>query len=573
MSDSITCGATHDLIIRNGTVVDGTGAPSQPADIAVDGGRIARIAPPGGLDGAGAAIVIDATGRVVTPGFVDVHTHLDAQIGWDPLMQSSSYHGVTTVLLGNCGVTFAPLSAPNRRYLAELMEAVEDIAADAIMDGLPWNWESYGEYLDTVQSLRPSLNVVGMAGHSPIRFDVMGDRSLDEGAQPTDDELARIVDIVRRSMQEGAVGFSTSRFLGHKVPDGRLTPGTWADARETSAIQRAIVEGGGRGGLFQVAPDMKSRRASEIEMFETGADLGCHVLFSGGVGPTGEGGVARMREFLERSNGAGRQITSLCHTRPSGALFGLAQLSVFSTPAWRALMALPTIADRVAALRNPVTRATLIAEGKQQGFRMPPAMLHGLGTGDSPDYDLDDSASLAALADSAGEHPVEFYVRRLLESDGRELFNLWMFGGNVGAAFQYQTIEHVIPLLGDAGAHVGQICDADSTTFLLTEQTRRGVFTVEEAIRKITSQPARLLGLRQRGEIHEGWHADLNVIDLDNLATGHPEYVYDFPHDGGRFIVRSTGYDATIVGGKVVTDHGRSTGVRPGQVIREFVRN
>lgn len=564
---------THDLIIRNGTVVDGTGGPARPADVAVEAGRITRITAPGELAGAHAATEIDATGKLVTPGFVDVHTHLDAQIGWDPLLQSSSYHGVTTVLLGNCGVTFAPLSAPNRRYLAELMEAVEDIAADAIMDGLPWNWESYGEYLDAVQDLGPSLNVVGMAGHSPIRYDVMGDRSLDEGAQPTDDELARIADIVRRSMQEGAVGFSTSRFLGHKVPDGRLTPGTWADSRETSAIQRAIVEGGGRGGLFQVAPDMQTRLASEIEMFETGADIGCQVLFSGGVGRSSDGGVTRMRDWLEQSNGAGRKITSLCHTRPSGALFGLAQLSVFSTPAWKALMALPSIDDRVAALRDPDTRATLVAEAKEQGFRMPPSMLHGLGTADSPEFDLDDQASLAALAEAAGEDPVDFYVRRLIESDGRELFNMWMFGGNMEAAFRYQALEHVIPLLGDAGAHVGQICDADSTTFLLTEQTRRrGVFTVEEAIRKLTSQPAQLLGLRERGEIHEGWHADLNVIDFDNLATCHPEYVNDFPHNGGRFIVRSKGYDATIVGGSVVTAHGKSTGSRRGQVIREFVR-
>lgn len=560
----------HDLIIRGGSVIDGTGTAATDTDLAVDDGRISRI---GDLADAEASTTIDATGKLVTPGFVDVHTHLDAQVGWDPMMQSSSFHGVTTVLLGNCGVTFAPLSPGNRRYMAELMEAVEDIAADAIMDGLPWNWETYGEYLDSVQALEPALNVVGLAGHSAIRFDVMGDRALDEGEQPTDSELGRIVDVVKRSMEEGAAGFSTSRFLGHKVPDGRLTPGTWADLREMSAIQQAVVDGGGRGGLFQVAPDMQSRATTELEMFETGAELGCQVLFSGGVGPTGDGGLSFVREFLDRNNAAGRRITSLCHTRPSGALFGLVQLCPFKTPAWDSLMRLPTLADRVAALRDDATRQPLVAEAKEAGFRMPPSMLHGLGTDEEPRFDLDNEANLAAEAEALGVDPVDLFVDRLVASEGRELFNMWLFGGNLDSLLQYQAMEHVVPLLGDAGAHVGQICDADSTTFLLTEQTRRrGVFTIEEAIRKLTSQPAAVLGLRERGQIQPGWHADLNVIDYDNLATCHPEYVNDFPHNGGRFVVRSVGYDATIVGGNVVVANGAHTGTRPGEVIRDFVR-
>jgi N-acyl-D-amino-acid deacylase len=235
----------------------------------VEGGRIAAI---GDLGSAEAASTIDATGKLVTPGFVDMHTHLDAQVGWEPELESSCYHGITTALIGNCGVTFAPARAENHRYLAELMESVEDIAADAIMDGLPWSWTSYGEYLDAVQDLGPALNVVGLVGHSPVRSDAMGDRSLDEGAQPTDEELAVIVEHVRQSVADGAVGFSTSRFLGHTVSDGRRTPGTYADARETTAIQRAVVECGGRGGLFQVAPDMQTRLMGEFAMFDAGAD-------------------------------------------------------------------------------------------------------------------------------------------------------------------------------------------------------------------------------------------------------------------------------------------------------------
>ena len=237
----------YDLIISGGTVIDGSGSEGYAADLAIKNGRIARI---GDLKEASAARTIDAAGKGVTPGFVDLHTHLDAQIGWDPLMSSSSYHGVTTALIGNCGVTFAPVGKENRRYMAQLMESVEDISADAIMDGLPWDWSSYGEYLDSVQSMRPALNVVGLAGHSAIRFEAMGDRSMDEGVQANDKELAQISQMVKESIEEGAVGFSTSRFLLHTVPDGRCTPGTWADLRETQAIQKALVAGGGEGAIF-----------------------------------------------------------------------------------------------------------------------------------------------------------------------------------------------------------------------------------------------------------------------------------------------------------------------------------
>ena len=258
---------SHEMIISGGTVVDGSGADGFKADVAIDNGKISRI---GDLKGEQAAKTIDATDRIVTPGFVDLHTHLDAQVGWDPQMSSSSYHGVTTALIGNCGVTFAPVTKKNHRYLAELMEAVEDIAADAIMDGLPWNWESYGEYLDCIETLNPALNVVGLVGHSAVRLEAMGDKSMDEGVQPDDKELEHITQMVKQSLEEGAVGFSTSRFLQHTVPDGRCTPGTWADLRETQAIQRAVIEGGGTGALFQSANDMATRFETEKEMFRQG---------------------------------------------------------------------------------------------------------------------------------------------------------------------------------------------------------------------------------------------------------------------------------------------------------------
>ncbi|MBS03970.1 MAG: hypothetical protein CMQ24_14880 [Gammaproteobacteria bacterium] len=563
----------HDLIISGGTVVDGSGAASVRTDVGVKDGRISRI---GDLSNDTAAENIDATGKVVSPGFVDLHTHLDAQIGWDPMMTSTSYHGVTTALIGNCGVTFAPCGPKNRRYLAELMEAVEDIAADAIMDGLPWDWTSYGEYLDSVQALQPSLNVVGLVGHSSVRYEAMGDRSMDEGAQPTDDELKYIAQMVKESMEGGAVGFSTSRFLQHKVPDGRCTPGTWADLRETKAIQEAVVAGGGRGALFQSANDMATRYETELQMFRDGTEAGCQVLFSGGTGAEGDGGVGRWSEFLDAGNQDGKRITSICHTRPSGAFFGLAQLSPFTqkSKAWRELMALPTIGDRVAAMRNPKTRETLIAEGIAAGdLKGLARMLHPFGIGDTPDLDFDRKASLAQLAKEEGKDPVEVYVDRLIASEGREFFNMWMFGGALENQWKYMQLPHVVPMLGDAGAHVGFFTDTDSPTVLLSELTRKqGVYTLEEAIHRISGKSAQVLGLKERGELREGWHADINVIDYDNLSTHHAEYVNDFPHGGGRFIVKSTGYDATIVEGQVVVRNCEHTGNRPGEVIREFHR-
>ena len=563
----------HDLIISGGTMVDGSGAEGIRADVAVKDGRISRI---GDMSGDTAKETIDATDKVVTPGFVDLHTHLDAQIGWDPMMTSTSYHGVTTALIGNCGVTFAPCGPKNRRYLAELMEAVEDIAADAIMDGLPWDWTSYGEYLDSVQALKPALNVVGLVGHSSVRYEAMGDRSMDEGAQPDDKELKYIAQMVKESMEGGAVGFSTSRFLQHKVPDGRCTPGTWADLRETKAIQEAVVAGGGQGALFQSANDMATRYEIELQMFRDGMDAGCQVLFSGGAGGEGDGGVGRWNEFLDAGNQDGKRIASICHTRPSGAFFGLAQLSPFTqkSPAWRELMALPTIGDRVAAMRNEKTRETLIKEGIAAGdLKMLARMLHPFGLGDKPDLDFDRKASLAQLAEAEGKDPVEVYVDRLIASEGREFFNMWMFGGALENQWNYMRLPHVVPMLGDAGAHVGFFTDTDSPTVLLSELTRKqGVYTLGQAGNRISGKSAEVLGLKERGVLKEGWHADINVIDYENLSTHHAEYVNDFPHGGGRFTVKSTGYDATIVAGEVVVRNCEHTSNRPGEVIREFHR-
>ena len=563
----------YDLIISGGTLIDGTGADAVKADLAVKNGKIERI---GDLSQDSAAETIDATGKIVTPGFIDLHTHLDAQIGWDPLMSSSSFHGVTTAMIGNCGVSFAPCSTENREYLAKLMESVEDISADAILDGLPWDWNSYGEYLDSIERLNPALNVVGLVGHSAVRFEAMGDKSMDEGQQANDQELEHMVQMVKQAVEEGAVGFSTSRFLQHLVPDGRCTPGTWADLRETKAMQEAVVEAGGTGGLYQSANDMATRFETELQMFRDGTEVGCQVLFSGGAGPQGDGGVSRWRDFMGEQNEGGRRLASICHTRPSGAFFGLAQLSPFvrTCESWKELMDLPTLEDRVEALRDPNKRAKLIADGIAAGDMQNFAhMLHPFGVADTPDLDFDRKASLAQLAETEGKDPVEVYVDRLLASEGKELFNFWMFGGALENQWKYMNLPDVVPMLGDAGAHVGFFTDTDSPTVLLSELTRKhGVYTLSDAVHRITGKSAQIIGLKERGELREGWHADINVIDYENLSTTHAQYVNDFPHNGGRFVVKGIGYDATIVSGQVVTRNGEYTGNRPGSVIREFIR-
>lgn len=561
----------HELIIRNGTVLDGTGAEGTRADVAVDGDRITAI---GDLAGVEATTEIDAAGLTVTPGFVDLHTHLDAQIGWDPMMTSSSWHGVTTALIGNCGVTFAPVAPENRELLAEMMESVEDIPRDAILNGLPWDWETYPGYLDSLQRMAPALNVVGMVGHCAIRYHVMGERSLTDEA-PTSEELARMRDIAAESVAGGAVGFSTSRLLGHVVPDGRKVPGTYAEIAEYEAIADGMNETG--GGLFQAVLDFDTRAGHEFQLLRTMAERAGDVLFTGGPGndPSGDLGVVEGWDgFLTCTRAQAGRITEIAMTRPSGTLMGLAQVPPVRGVHWRGLMARPTVADRVAALRDDATRAELIAEGTSKGLWYDPQFIHPLGNGATPDYEIEGGKSLADLAAEAGVHPIEVVIDRLIESEGRELFNVWFFHRNRPALAELLKLDSVYPGAGDAGAHAGQICDADAPTHYLAHWCRdQGIATLPDAVHRLTAKAAAVLGLIDRGTLEVGRFADINVFDLPGLVPGYPTYVNDFPGGKGRFCVRADGYAATLVNGRVVTEQGENTGARPGRVIREFARN
>lgn len=556
-----------DLVIRNGTVVDGTGTPPYAADVGIVGDRIVAV---GEVDGPGKR-ELDATDRIVTPGFVDLHTHLDAQIGWDPLLTSSCWHGVTSVVMGNCGVTFAPVKPEDREYLAEMMESVEDIPARSILDGLPWSWETYGEYLDALEQLPKGINVGGMVGHCAVRYHAMGDRALEE-APAGEADVAAMRALVDEAMGAGALGFSTSRTLRHRVPDGRFVPGTWAHAEELVAL--AEVLGSHGRGVIEASPRFdgdgpaEPRVESELAWMRAVARAsGRPVTFN--LSQTREQGehyrlaVRLATEAAAEGLVIRPQTTSKC----VGVVFSLASSTPFDRfPAWAELHGLPS-AQRLAALRDPGTRARLVAEGAEAR----PGMDAFFVVDGRPEvrYDNDPATSLEAVAHRRGVSPVEAFVDLCLETDGRVVLAWPLLNQELDAIQEMITDPVVVMGLADAGAHVGQIIDASQPTYFLTYWVReRGVLSIEEAVRRLTSDTADLMGLDGRGALRPGAYADVNVIDWDNLALELPEFVHDFPHGAGRWIQRGKGYDATLVNGQLALAHGAHTGVHAGTVLR-----
>ena len=544
----------HDLVIRNGTVVDGTGGAARTADVAVDGDTIVEVGTvtePGVRE-------IDALGHLVTPGFVDIHSHLDAQVGWDPLLTPSSNHGVTTVLLGNCGVTFAPVRAADHQLLASMMESVEDIPAAAILGGLPWTWESYGEYLDALDGLRPAINTVGLIGHCAVRPYVMGERGIAD--ESTADDRATMADVVAAAHADGAAGFSTSRFPQHFLPDGRVVPGTHAHPDELVAIAEAM----GPTGLMQFVPNTNDLRG-EFELFHRVAKAANgRVLFSTGVGEDPNTG-AMMAGVIDMMRADGAEVTGMCIPRASGFLVGLQNELAWRGGAWNELRAM-SFDDRVDAINDATMAARLVTDATRP--INPPEWMFPLGDG-VPSYTAGSDASLRALAAAAGEQPAETYLRMLRDTDGMALFTVQFFNRSLEALEEILTSDHVLPGLGDAGAHVGQIMDAGWTTFVMRYWAReRRVYSIEEAVRRMTSAPAEVVGITDRGTVEVGRRADLNVIDHDRLHEKTPEFVRDFPNDAGRFVQRAEGYVATICNGAVILEHDRHTGVRSGVVLR-----
>jgi len=554
----------HDIVIRGGQIVDGSGREAFSGDVAIDGGLITEM---GKVSGS-ARREINADGLHVTPGFVDIHTHLDAQIGWDPSCTPVSWHGVTTALLGNCGVTFAPCRPGDKELLAGMMEAVEDIPRQAILGGLPWDWEGYGGYLDSIERIRPGINVAGLVGHSAVRFYVMGERAVEE--QATDAERRQMAAIVAESIDRGAVGFSTNRFAPHTLPDGRSIPGTFAEHGELIEIARAVAP---RGAIMQAV-------GADFEVLKAIADQGgSRVLFSYGVGPDGSLAGQRRDALEALCAGPGRNMTAISQVRSSGLVFGLLTSLPVATrsDAWRALRAMP-FEQRLAAIDDPVQSAHLIEEAIKFGF---PTILGAsvekvftMGEGQTPDYAAGESCQLIAMAAARGEHWAHTLVRMMRESRGKVLFTLRMFNADMKGLSHLISSPNCLPGLGDAGAHVSQVMDSGWSSFILSHWVRKtGLYTMGEAIRRMTSAPAQVIGLSDRGLLAPGMRADVNVFDAAAVAECHPEVAYDFPGGATRYIQRSRGYKATLVNGQVNVLDGELTGARAGEVLRHKQRD
>ena len=546
----------HDLVIRGGTLVDGTGSAPVQADVAIDGNTIVEV---GKVAGKGRE-EINADGLNVSPGFIDLHTHLDAQIGWDPQVTSVSWHGVTTALLGNCGVTFAPCKASDREFLAGMMETVEDIPKDAILHGLPWNWESYGGYLDALEALGPSINIAGLVGHCAVRFYVMGERAVEEPA--TDDEVRQIAELAGQSVREGAVGFSTNRLPGHRLPDGRSIPGTFAHRDELRAVAKEV---GAAGGIMQTVSDFRDFDA-ELDLIRDEARTARGALFS----TAAEIGVERMHERVKAMRAEGLNVTSVTVPRSGGGVGGLSTNNFFRTDGWNELRKLD-LDGRLKAIRDPETRRRLVDEVKAQGDEAAEGMKRWFYMGDQvrPCYTQSLDQSLYHQAKALGEHPVETWLRITDQTDGKALFHLRGFNVDLKALEGLIRTEWAMPGLGDAGAHVSQMIDSGWSTFILSHWHRdSGVYSIEEAVRRISSVPAGVLGIKDRGTIEVGKRADVNVFDISRLEERMPEIVHDFPFGAPRFIQRAAGYKATVCNGSVVLRDDELTGERAGQVLR-----
>lgn len=557
-----------DLVIRGGTVVDGTGSPGRSADVVISGDRITEVTER--YDGT-ATRTIDAEGRTVTPGFVDIHTHLDAQLAWDELGTSSCWHGVTSVVLGNCGVTFAPVNPGDEATLAEMMESVEDIPREAILGGLPFDWTTYGGYLRWIDSLPKGLNVGGMVGHCAVRLAAMGERALDE-APATADDIAAVVALVDEAIGAGALGFSTSRTLMHKVPDGRPVPGTWAAPEELYAIAdvlgrygRAVFESASRLGERD-GEDLVNTRAEVAWMGEVSRRSGRPVTFGLTQSNRRPDLYGRVIAFAKEENATGAMVRPQTTARGVGVLYGPANRTPFDRgPAWKALRPLP-LADRLVAYREQ--REALVADAVANPSTLDPSGVYVLPPGDAR-YDLGSDDTLAAHAARRGVTTVEAFLDLAAERGGELTLNFPFLNQRLEAV-EAMLDDPVVTLgLADAGAHVGQIMDASQPTFFLTYWVReRQRWSLEEAIRRLTSDTAALFGIADRGVLRPGAFADVNVLDLEGMRLPQPEYVHDFPNGAGRYVQRATGYDCTVVNGQVFMEHGEHAGALAGRTLR-----
>jgi N-acyl-D-aspartate/D-glutamate deacylase len=575
--------AQYDLIIRGGTIVDGTGAAGFVGDVAIRGGVIAAV---GRIEGS-AAEEIDAAGKIVTPGFVDIHTHYDGQATWDQEMAPSSWHGVTTVIMGNCGVGFAPAKPDRHEWLISLMEGVEDIPGTALAEGITWDWETFPEYLDALEKLPRTVDVGTHVPHGAVRAYVLGDREQ-PGAVPTDEDIAAMASIVEEGVRAGALGFSTSRTVLHKSVDGELVPGTTATPEELIAIGHAMGRATAAGGhaVFEMASDLKREWNEFVWMGKLSREAKIPVTFAALQSIAKEMPLAEQIASMRAENDNGANIVAQIALRGNGIVMAWqGSVNPFAfRPSWMAIKELPWEAQK-AKLLDPAFKAQLLAEPNDytnapkdiggvvmvisQGWAMQYEM--------DPDFDYEPAAeaSINARAAVAGVSPQEYAYDLLCRDEGKGFIYLPILNyadGNLDFLHPLQHADDTVNSLSDGGAHCGTICDAASPTFMLehwVKSRRRGArIALEQAIKRQCRDTALLYGLEDRGVIAPGYLADLNVIDMERLKLGKPWLAFDLPAGGKRLLQKADGYVATIKSGTVTFRDGQWTGAAPGVVIR-----
>ena len=565
--------ADYDLIIRGGSVLDGTGADARTADVAVVDGVIAAV---GAVDGS-ATREIDADGALVIPGIVDIHSHYDGQATWDERLQPSSWHGVTTVVTGNCGVGFAPVSDADHDKLIELMEGVEDIPGAALHEGLAWNWNSFGEFLDAVDSLPHDIDLAMQVPHGALRLNVMGERGANlEDATP--DDIAAMAELARGAIEAGALGFSTSRTRNHKTSTGAYTPSLTAAPDELIGIAEGVGATG--TGVLQVVSDFLDPDGEFDTLRRMVAASGRPMSISIARSPMAPDGFRGLLDRITQANADGLVMTGQVAPRAVGLILGLeCTLNPFVTnPVYREVADLPLI-DKVAALRDTEFRRRLLAQAAEQARDTLGGNLIGrfdllFEMGDEPDYEPALDTSVQAVAERGGRTAEEVALDAMLADEGHGLLYLPFLNyvdGNLDGCHEMLVHPHTVPGLGDGGAHVGTICDGSFPTTLLSYWGRdRGhdLIPLPFLVQRHCRDTARTVGLHDRGVIIPGYRADLNVVDFDNLRLHKPEIVHDLPANGRRLLQRADGWSHTIVAGQETYHDGIATEALPGRLIR-----
>jgi N-acyl-D-amino-acid deacylase len=563
----------HDLVIRGGIVVDGTGAVAREADVAVDGALLTAV----GKNLSHGRRELDAQGLLVTPGWVDLHTHYDGQVTWDPYLTPSGWHGVTTVVMGNCGVGFAPAKPERHAWLIGLMEGVEDIPGTALAEGIRWEWESFPEYLAALERMPRALDVAAQVPHGAVRAYVMGERGA-KNEKATFKDIAAMAQIVREAIAAGAVGFSTSRTLLHRAVDGEPVPGTFAGDEEVLGIGRVLGELG--QGVFELASDLAPEARELAWMHRLSRETGRPVTFACLQNDFDPGQWRRLLGEASRSAAEGGRVTPQVAARPTGLLMGLQSTAhpFLLHPAYREVAHLP-LAARVSALQDPERRRRLVQEPAPH----PNALAAFVATafhrlfplGDPPDYEPAPEKSVAAIAKREGREPQEVALDLLLSREGRELlyFPLLNYANGDFEPIR-EMLTHPTAVLGlsDGGAHCGLICDASMPSFLLThwvrDRSRGARLPLEQMVHAQTQRTAQLFDFHDRGALLPGMKADLNVIDFDGLRIHPPQMVFDLPAGGRRLIQKVDGYRATVSNGELTFENGEPTGALPGKLVR-----